>query len=182
MNAWELQQCWAPTAWSWVHTPHLSPLSTSVSTLYSPHAVRLFAASQPKKKGGWVRDWTSLSNLWLFRPFRGPLVGLDWVLSPLLGLSTAPGLGSREMRWGPLSRSVMTVASGGASVIRGRGNRCWEGKVGKRSLWRIFQLTGMRLWVQENTVNRSIGQGHLCRMTYAHPVPNPYLGEHLTDI
>lgn len=181
MNAWELQQCWAPTAWSWVHTPHLSPLSTSVSTLYSPHAVRLFAASQPKKKGGWVRDRTSLSNLWLFRSFRGPLVGLDWVLSPLLGLITALGLGCREMRWGPLSRSVMTVARGGVSVIRGRGNGCWEGKVGKRSLWRIFQLTGMCLGVQENTVNRSIRQGHLCRMTYAYPVPNPYLGEHLTD-
>ena len=163
------------------HCLELGPHSPSISTLYSPHAVRLFAASQPKKKGGWVRDRTSLSNLWLFRSFRGPLVGLDWVLSPLLGLSTAPGLGYREMRWGPLSHSVMTVARGGVSVIRGRGHGCWEGKVGKRSLWRIFQLTGMCLGVQENTVNRSIRQGHLCRMTYAYPVPNPYLGEHLTD-
>lgn len=132
-----------------LHSPHLSPLSTALMQF----------ASQPKKKGGWVRDRTSLCKLWFFRPSRRPFQGLDWVLSPLLSLNTAPGLGSREMRWGPLSRSVMTVARGGASVIRGRGSRCWEGKVGKRSLRRIFQLTGTCLWVQEYMVNRKYQSG-----------------------
>lgn len=104
-------------------------------------------------------------------------MGLDWVLSPLLSLSTAPGLGSREMRWGPLSHSVMAVARGGASVIRGRDSRCWEGKVGKRSLRRI---TGTCLWVQEYTVNRKYQSGpplqNDLRTSCAYPLPwwTPY--------
>lgn len=173
MNAWELEQCWAPTVWSWSPTLLSVSLSTSVSTLYRP--LMQFASLQPhnqERKGGCVRERTSLSNLW-FSDLSSPLVGLDWVLESSPWLKHCPRAGGRELRWEPLSRSVMPVARGGASVIRGKGTRCWEGKVGKRSLWRIFQLTGMCLWVQENMDNRNIPVWATSAEWHTHICANP---------
>lgn len=152
-----------------------------ISTLHSSHAVCFFATSQPKKKWGWVWDGTSLSKLWFFKSFWRPLVGLDWVSSPLLGSHTALGLGS-ELRWGPLSHSHMPVAGGGASVVRGRGVGCWEGKVDKRKLrGESSSLQGHAFGSGRIWPTGSISQGHLCHVTRACPVPDPYIGEHLTD-
>lgn len=45
------------------------------------------------------------------------------------------GAGEGGLQWGLLAHLDVSGARGGASIVRGRGDGCWEGKANKKKLW-----------------------------------------------